>query len=499
MPPFSEKNGNIANFIPSTGGLVVPDIALKVLPPAPSVLYTVNACSISPLPNPAFPCTPVLSASQAHVPQGLRYTYYHDFDPRIGVAWRPFGNDKTVFRAGFGIFTVPSLGWEAYMMTGIAVTDAPFYVNAINNGVPLFQLPATGYGNGGLSPAVVGSFNVFEAQAMHYKDPASAQWNVTVERSFWSNWSARASYIGENTYGLSINVDKNQCHASPAGPCNKPYPQYNLIVSMENLGFANYQALELQLKHQFSSGFLLQATYDFAKDLTNIGDNPVGFGTEAGNFSGNYLVNDQYSLRNDRGNDAGPRRQRFLLTGIYQLPFGRGKTFLANTNRFVNGVVGGWQLSTIILSETGPFMTAIDSNPADSASNLNELYRGTIIRPDQIGSCNLSNPSPNGYFNINAFVVTPQGAGRIGNEGVGNCVGPPTRTVSAGLSKSIAVWERLRLRFEATYTNIFNHPNFLQPQSMDISSPSTFGVTQTVQSVENGGNRVGQLSLRLDF
>ena len=101
-----------------------------------------------------------------------------------------------MFRAGFGIFTVPSLGWEAYMMTGVAVTDAPFYVNSITNGVPLFKLPAAGYGNGGLTPAVVGSFNVFEAQDIHYRDPASAQWNVTIERELWKNWTARGSYIG---------------------------------------------------------------------------------------------------------------------------------------------------------------------------------------------------------------------------------------------------------------------------------------------------------------
>jgi hypothetical protein len=470
-----------------------------VLPPSPSVLYSVNACSLSPLPNPALPCTPVEDASQAGLPQGLRYTDYHDFDPRVGAAWRPFGNDKTVFRAGFGLFTVPSLGWEAYMMTGVAVTDSIKYQNQLVNGAPLFQLPAAGYGNGGLSPSLVGTFGFYEAQDIHYKDPTSAQWNVTIEREILNNWTVRASYIGENTYSLSINVDKNQCHATPSGPCVAPYPQYFQIVSMENLGFANYQALELQLSHRFSQGLFFQATYDWAKDLTNVADAPVGYGTEAGNFSNGYLVNDQYALQDDRGNDAGPRRQRFLATGIYQLPFGRGRTFLANSNRFVDAVLGGWQLSTIILAQTGPFMTAIDSNPADSASNLNEAYRGTIIRPDQIENCNISNPSPNGWFNINAFVHTPQGAGRIGNEGVGNCVGPDTVNVSGGLSKSFVLYERLRMRFEATFTNLFNHPNFLQPQSMDISSPSTFGVTQTVQSAENGGNRVGQLALRLDF
>ena len=120
-------------------------------------------------------------------------------------------------------------------------------------------------------------------------------------------------------------------------------------------------------------------------------------------------------------------------------------------------------------------------------------------RPDQIASCNISNPGPSGWFNINAFVNTPPGAGRIGNEGVGNCVGPGTTTVSAGLSKIFPIHERLRMQLSASFTNLLNHPNFVQPPSMDISSPSNFGVTTTVQSAENGGNRVGQLSLRIDF
>jgi hypothetical protein len=500
QPPFSEVNGNIANFNPANGGLVIPNIALQKLPPSPLVLFAINACSITPLPNPAFPCSPVETASQAGYPQWLRYTDYHDFDPRAGIAWRPFGNDKTVFRAGIGLYTIPNLGWDAYMMTGVAVTAGPLYVNAFNNGQALYTLPATGFPGGATNPSVVGTQSITEVQNEHYKDGTSAQWNVTIERQLWNSWTGRISYIGENTYNLSVNVDLNQCHASPAGPCIKPYPQYGLLVSMENLGFSNYQAMELQLAHRFASGFYLQATYDWSKDLSNLADAPTGYGTEAGNFTSNYLVNDMYALKDDRGNDPGPRRQRFLLTALYQLPFGHGKPFLANSNRFVNAAFGGWQISAILMDQTGPFMTAIDSNPAASAANLNELYRGTIIRPDQIANCNISNPGPNGsWFNLNAFVLTPQGAGRIGNEGVGNCVGPDTNVLSAGLSKSFAIWERLRLRFEATYTNILNHPNFLQPQSMDISSPSTFGVTQTVQSAENGGNRVGQLSLRLDF
>ena len=501
QPPFSEKNGNIANFNPATGGMVVPDIALRKLPPASLFLYTINSCSIYPLPHPALPWSPVEDASQAGFPKWLRSTDYHDFDPRAGIAWRPFGNDKTVFRAGLGLYTIPNLGYNAYMMTGVATTPGPLYVNSITNGKPLYQFPATGYGNGAAVPSLVGTEFVAESENEHYKDGTSAQWNVTVERDLGKNWTGRISYIGTNTYNLSVNVDVNQCHASPNGPCIKPYPQYDVIVSMENLGFSNYQAMELQLSHRFGRGLFFQATYDWTKDLSNLADAPTGYGGEAGNFTSQYFVDDQFALKDDRGNDPGPRRQRLLMTGLYDLPLGRGRQFLSNANGFVNTVLGGWQLNAILLSQSGPFMTAVDSNVADSAANLNEEGRGLpFIRPDQVGPCNLSNPGPNtGWFNINSFTVTPQGAGRIGNAGVGTCVGPDTNVLSAGLSKNFAIFERLRLHFAATFTNILNHPNFLQPQSMDISSPSTFGITQTVQSAENGGNRVGQLSLRLDF
>jgi hypothetical protein len=102
QPPFTEKNGNIANFNPASGGMVYPDIAAKVLPPAAQVLYQLNACPgvVSTL-----PCSPVQTASAAGLPQGLRYTYWRDFNPRISLAWRPFGDDKTVLRTGFGVYT----------------------------------------------------------------------------------------------------------------------------------------------------------------------------------------------------------------------------------------------------------------------------------------------------------------------------------------------------------------------------------------------------------
>ncbi len=126
------------------------------------------------------------------------------------------------------------------------------------------------------------------------------------------------------------------------------------------------------------------------------------------------------------------------------------------------------------------------------------MARGAQLRPDRIGNGNISNPTPDNWFNINAFAPTPDNAGRIGNAGVGILEGPGTIAVAGGLSKSFQLRERARLRFEATFTNLINHTNFAPPQT-DVSSPDTFGKTSSVQTAENGGNRVGQLALRLEF
>lgn len=503
QPPFSEKNGNIANFNPANGGMVYPDIAAKVLPPAAQVLYQLNACP-GVLSN--LPCSPVQTASQAHLPQGLRDTYWRDFNPRISLAWRPFGDAKTVLRTGFGVYTVPQLGGVAYQMTGLASTPSLFYANALVNGKPLFQLPSVAYGNGGLTPDIVGTYEYYVAQQIHYRDPESTQWNVTLERQLGESWNARVSYIGQNSFRLGMDTDQNSIRASakPYDPLSRPYQQAGAIIQLGNWGFANYQDLELQISHRMASGFYLQGTFDWAKDLTNAGgDAPTAFNIEQGSIGppgvGLTGINDRFNLRLDRGNAAGVRRNRFLLTGVYQLPFGRGKTLLNKSNRAVDAVLGGWQLSTITLLQTGPYLTPWDSNTDDSQANLNEGGdRNAIVRPDRIGNCDLSNPTPGHWLNLAAFAPTPAGAGRPGNAGVGICEGPGTVAVAGGLAKTFSITERLRLRFEATFSNILNHPNFAAPPT-DVSAPNSFGVTQSVQSSENGGNRVGQMSLRLDF
>jgi hypothetical protein len=102
------------------------------------------------------------------------------------------------------------------------------------------------------------------------------------------------------------------------------------------------------------------------------------------------------------------------------------------------------------------------------------------------------------YFNVNAFAVPPTNAGRFGTCGLGILEGPGEINVNAGLAKQFAFTERVHLRFEATFTNVLNHANFAPP-AMNISNPSTFGVLNATLPQGLGGNRTGQLALRLDF
>jgi hypothetical protein len=185
-----------------------------------------------------------------------------------------------------------------------------------------------------------------------------------------------------------------------------------------------------------------------------------------------------------------------LVSAIYQLPVGKGRAFLNHMNAAGNAVLGGWEVSTVSLWQTGPYLTPITSPSYDTA-NLDLVFRGAAARPDCLANGNLANPTPDQYFNLSAFQAIPA-AGRLGNCGVGILQGPGTATIAGGLSKSFQPREHMRVRFEATFTNLLNHPNFAPP-AVDVTSPATFGKITSVQSAENSGNRSGQVSLRIDF
>ena len=304
-----------------------------------------------------------------------------------------------------------------------------------------------------------------------------------------------------NSYRMNVTEDYNAIPPStqpyvpsPFVDPRAPFQNWLQLYTSVNAAFANYQGLTLEATHRMSHGLSFQANYTWAHNISDAqGDAPGGFVPEVLLFT---PTADQFDLRAARGNVAGTPRQRFLVTGTYALPFGKDQRWKSD-NKFVNGALGGWNVSTIALLQTGPWLTPTIS-PTEDQSNTDIVGRaGITLRPDATGI----SPYTSGggvIWNIDAFAPTPTNAGRIGNAGVGILEGPGTIAVSMGLSKVFLVQEHMRLRFESTFTNALNHTNFAPPAS-DISSPATFGVLQSAQTAGQGGNRTGQLALRLDF
>ncbi len=497
LPPFVDKRGIQANFDPRTNNILINSILANGLGTAPAFLQSFNACTL-PNRDKALRCTNVMLNTAEGLPPGLRQVYMRNLDPRISVAYRPFKDNKTVLRAGFGIFTVTSLGQLQNNNESNPQASVHTFQNQLTNGVPLFQLPQTIAQS---QLVQLGGGTLEQATDPRYRDSQSAQWNVTVERELTPNTSVRASYVGMNSYRMNVTVNLNQIapSAQPYVPSpfvdpRAPFQNWGVIYSTENLGGANYQGLELETTHKTSHGLYFTGNYTWAHSLSDAqGDAPVGFGGETA--YGLAVVN-RFDISADRGNVAGTRRQRFLLSGTYDLPFGEGRHW-SSSSGILSRMFGGWSVNTISLLETGPYLTPT-INPQLDQTNTDPELDGAIVRPDIVGNPIPTHRSPSQYFNINAFAPTPVGAARIGSAGVGILEGPGTVAVSAGLSKSMAIRESAQLRFEATFTNVLNHTNYAPPAT-NISNPATFGVLDAAQTAENAGNRTGQLALRLDF
>ena len=507
LPPFQDANGMAANFDPATNSVIVNQKLYTDLGgPVPSFLESFNACSAAPpgwtatndpgyAPSSSMPCTNVVSNTQEGIGPGLRQTYMRDFDPRISFAYRPFGGDQTVVRGGFGIYTVTALGQLQNNNEGNPDITINTYTNQNPTTLlPTFQFPTVMPPSTGI---VYGGGELEQGTDPHYRDAQSAQWNLTVEHDLTSTTALRVSYVGESAYRVNQTVNMNQQMPSTVSPNPNPipFPNWGTIFYTGNYGHENYNALELQVTHRMGHGLSYQANYTWAHDLSDAqGDAPTAF---QGETQYGLAVENRFDLSANRGNVEGTRRQRFMVTGTYELPYGHGRQWSSKSG-IVNGFLGGWDLSTITLLETGPWLTPTMSVTEDQTNTDPAAAGILVVRPDRVGNPIPTNRTRAAYFNINAFAPPPLNAGRVGNASVGSLEGPGAVVVNAGLAKTQHIRGNLNLRFEATFTNVLNHTNFAPPAT-DISNPSSFGALTTAESAENAGNRTGQVALRLDF
>ncbi|MEP7273510.1 MAG: TonB-dependent receptor, partial [Acidobacteriota bacterium] len=512
-PAYTDASGNIGNFdtsVARSGRVVYPTGKESLL--APGFLKTFNACP-APAANGAN-CTPVNSATEAGLPEGLRRVPKLRFLPRFGFAYR-LGDEKTVIRGGIGAYNGTLLGNTFFSLTGTLQSDVREFTNLTPQGKAIFQWPAIQTGGTGISTGSLGTASFRTANDIDYKDPYSLQWNLSIDRYVGFGLGVRVSYIGMKTTQLAWAPDLNQMTSSRTFAINRPlsdrpFPNWGIIFTRTAGASAFYNALQVEANRRFSRGLTFNSTYTWAKNINdNGGPNSTGFTGE----TGGGRAADLYNRRAERGNDYATRRHRSITTIVYDLPVGRGQRFAGSAHPAANAVIGGWQVSAIFLAQTGPFLTpSVGSvDPSGSGSGLSRTQH-----PDRIGDGNIDDPTWFRWFDTSAFVcpglstrvasqcrigVNPAldaaPIGRFGTAGVGIIRGPGTINLSLGLTKSFRLTERVKLDAGGSFTNVTNHTNFADP-NMTVTS-SAFGRITTARASELGGSRTGQVSMRLSF
>jgi hypothetical protein len=508
-PAYKDANGDITNFdrsVPRTGRVIIPSGKRALEITAPGFLLSINAC-----PAPAWqgiPCTPFLQADQAGWPDSLRFAQKTDFAPRFGFAYRLSDDARTVVRGGVGRYFMVPLGSVYYGLTGIHSSDVREFSNSITGGQPAFRLPQISPGGSGVRAVSYGNAYFGTSEDPYYKDPYAIQWHLTVERDIGWDTGVRLSYIGQRFIQQPWAPDLNQPLPSTIPYTqrpltDRPFPYWGRIYSYDTGANSIYNAGQVEVTHRFRSGLSFNSAWTWAKHLSDAGPAPTGFGGE----TGNGRVTDSLNRRSNRGNVAPTRRHRWITNAIYELPFGKGRRYMTSAHPLLQGLAGGWRISSILLLQTGPYLTAVFTGGDPSGTNA--PARGAQ-RPDAIRSGNIPNPTADRWWDREAFVcpgrlpgspdqfncnVPP--IGRFGNGGVGTLIGPGTINLSMGIGKQFPIRERATLKFEASFTNLPNHPNLANPGN-NITSIA-FGRTTSARGADSGGNRIGQMALRLEF
>jgi hypothetical protein len=464
--PAQDKYDTVFNFDPSNGSLVVPsaDILKNYI-------------------NPAFPSAiPLTTADQAGFPRrSLRHDDRNNFQPRAGFAWRPAALRSTAVRGGYGIYMDDLTGDIFSRQYGGPFRVTETFTNNVVNNAPLltFTRPFLQLG----TPGAV----AIEALALNVRNPQIQQWNLSVEREIAFQTGVRISYIGSKSSQLIYRRNINQPPPSTVAfnQNRRPYPLYQNINLNENGGNQTYHAMSLEVQRKWNRGLSFQSAWTWAKAIADT--------DEQGNTEGGPVIEDTRNRAREKSDVQFSPRHRFFAQAVWELPVGSGRPFL-NRRGPADWILGGWQVTAVYTAQTGEYLTP--SFSGTDPSNTNTI--GGI--PDRIRNGNLpsSERTISRWFDATAFVPPPANSARFGNSGKDIIRGPGRQVMNAGLFKSFKPTERLAVRFQATYQNLFNHPNFGNP-NLNVSTPAAVGTITSMGSREGSGARSGLLGLFLDF
>ena len=402
------------------------------------------------------------------VPRGMYDTDLNDFAPRIGFAWRPFG-ESTSIRASYGVFYDRLPGndqaWQGIsppLNIGQAFNTPDQIVPTVNIDT-LFPKPDL---SGGLPD---GGF-LFNLGAR--RNPYLQQWTFSIQRNLPWDLFWEIAYVGSKGAKLSKRYDRNV--GSPPEPGDtrsaqerRPYPNLAFILSDEGAGMSKYHALQTSLRKSYSSGITFMLNYLWGRSMDT--DSYDGKATRF-YFPGS----------NDYGRSIFDVRQRLVFSLNYDLPFG------SDASGFKKHLIGGWAINGITALQTGlPFHAY-----ASDRSNAAITFGG---RPDRVCNGNLPSDQRTREVWLDTSCFVPPGLNRIGNAGVHYLDTDGNKTQDVGISKNFEFTETMRVQFRFEAFNLFNNTNLNRPAT-NASAPATFGRIFAAQRA-----RVMQFGLKFYF
>lgn len=418
--------------------------------------------------------------------------HYNNFGPRIGFAYDILGNGRTVIRGGFGVFYFLDRGGVSNQLA----QNPPFSGQSQYNFNDGYRITLSGQAPRGTGTTgsldwmqstgalPLGNFddlnlarpqNVAVLAALsNNKNSYMEQWNLQIQREVVNNILFSVAYVGAagrhliNYYNMN-----NQLFNTPGG--TRFFPGLGSVTVKEARGSSTYHSLQSEVTRRFSRGLQFTASYTFSK---TIDDGGGAFGTLTG-------PQDFMNIALDRGLADQDVRHRFVMSGVYELPFGRGRRFGGDMHRAVDTVIGGWQLNGILTLQSGlPFTLSTPGSPGG--------------RPDVVGDLTTHPGNTQRYFNTSAVARVPLNADGVmlhpGTLGRNTLIGPGVKTLDLSLFKSFALTERLKFEFRAEAFNIANHPVLNNPNA-DIASDN-FGV---INGTQLSSERQLQFAARLFF
>ena len=402
----------------------------------------------------------------------------NNFAPRFGLAYQLTG--KTVIRTGYGIFhTLEDAGHHNPMFNPPFSASFSYPSDQLNPSTSL--QPARGFPPVGFPG---GSFNnlFININGRPFDFPAaySQQWNFTIDRQI-GQLHVEAAYVGNKANKLMANRNINQ-PAPAAGSVNnrRIFPGWGSINFQEPRGNSIYHSLQTKVDKRFSKGHMFLLSHTWAKSIDDSDS------TQLSTTSGTGNLQDQRNLRAERSRSFQDVRHRLVLSYLYELPFGRGRSLLTNVSPLVDRIVGGWQINGITFYQSGRAFTI--SSPSDHSNT-----GSSNIRPNATGiSPHLSadERSPQRFINAAAFAI-PAGFA-FGNTGRNVGTGPSQTNFDFSVFKDVPfdAEGRRKLQFRAEFFNVMNTPQFQIP-NRTFNTPQFGTITETIND-----NRDVQLALR---